>query len=415
LVPELAVIRYLLSSDKYKKFSRFVDVPKELREVKVLHHCLRALHEKFPDKDHSIDELEVILHSSYPNMKTVEKEAYSLLLEELRKVEVKDEVLQDVLRDVAARSRAREIALASFEVSEGRKAFEELATLFSNAQESDKDARVSWESSRNFVTDDLFEIEKHTIKGPGLRWRLKWLNRSLGPLRAGDFGFIFARPESGKTTFLADQCTYFAEQATAPIVWFNNEEQGEKVRLRTFQASLGIPADELWRDKAKVLKVYRERTKGHLRIYDDASIHRNEVESIVAELNPQVIVFDQIDKVKGFDADRPDLVFGRIYQWARELAKRGCAIIGVCQAGGTGEGVKWLTMSHVAEAHTSKQAEADWILGIGRSNESGTDDIRFLNISKNKLLGDEHTDPNERHGRFEVLMRPMIARYEDLD
>jgi hypothetical protein len=72
-------------------------------------------------------------------------------------------------------------------------------------------------------------------------------------------------------------------------------------------------------------------------------------------------------------------------------------------------------MAHVAEAKTSKQAEADWILGIGRSNESGVEAIRYFNISKNKLLGDENTDPNQRHGRYEVYIRPEIARYEDLE
>ena len=71
-------------------------------------------------------------------------------------------------------------------------------------------------------------------------------------------------------------------------------------------------------------------------------------------------------------------------------------------------------MSHVAEAKTSKQAEADWILGIGKSNEGGTEDVRFFNISKNKLMGDENTDPELRHGRFDVWIRPQIARYEDI-
>jgi KaiC/GvpD/RAD55 family RecA-like ATPase len=274
---------------------------------------------------------------------------------------------------------------------------------------------VLWANCRNFVTDDLFELEQHTIKSPGLRWRLACLNLSLGPIRAGDFGFVFARPESGKTTFLADQITFFAEQATRPIVWFNNEEQGEKVRLRTYQACLGLTQDQVWAKKDKNLLDYRTRTKGLIRIYDDASIHKSEVEAIVAELSPELVVFDQIDKIKGFDADRPDIVYGRIYQWARELAKRGAAIIGICQSDGGGEGVRWLTMSHVAEAKTSKQAEADWILGIGRSNESGTEEVRFFNISKNKLLGDDKTDPNLRHGRFEVYMRPQIARYEDLE
>jgi replicative DNA helicase len=242
------------------------------------------------------------------------------------------------------------------------------------------------------------------------------LRCSLGPIRAGDFGFVFARPESGKTTFLADQITNFAEQSTRPIVWFNNEEQGEKVRLRTFQACLGSTTDELWKNKQDKLDKYRALTKGNLKIYDDATIHKAEVEAILREMQPELVVFDQIDKIRGFNADRPDLVFGRIYQWARELAKQyKLAVIGTCQADGTGEGVKWLTMAHVAEAKTSKQAEADWILGIGRSNEGGVESIRYFNISKNKLLGDANTDPNERHGRFDVYIRPMIARYEDLD
>jgi hypothetical protein len=249
--------------------------------------------------------------------------------------------------------------------------------------------------------------------GPGLRWRLASLNTSLGPLRIGDFGFVFARPESGKTTFLADQCTHFAGQAEAPIVWFNNEEQGQKVRLRTYQAALGLRTDQLWENKEKTLKAYRQITKSNLCIYDDATIHKNDVERVIEKLSPCLVVFDQIDKIKGFDADRRDIVFGGIYQWARELAKNRCAIIGTCQADGTGEGVRWLTMSNVAEAKTSKQAEADWILGIGKSNDGTQEDVRFLNISKNKLLGDKDTDPNLRHGRFEVFIKPQIARYED--
>lgn len=356
-----------------------------------------------------------MLHASYPNMRQPERHAYEDLLTQLRQVEVRDEILQELLGTLASRSLARELALAAFEVSEGRSDFHKLATLAAQIQETNTGSQPSWQNSRNFVTDDLFELEKHTIKSAGFRWRLGCLNRSLGPIRSGDFGFVFARPESGKTTFLADQIAHFAGQAERPIIWFNNEEQGEKVRLRSFQAALGLTSDEIWQDKTGHLEKYRTITKGLIRIYDDAAIHKNEVESIIAELNPELVVFDQIDKIKGFDADRPDLVFGRIYQWARELAKRGCAVIGICQADGTGEGVKWLTMSHVAEAKTSKQAEADWILGIGRSNESGTEDVRFFNISKNKLLGDDETDPNERHGRFEVYIRPMIARYEDLE
>lgn len=415
MIPELAIVRYFLDFGNYSKYNRYISVSKELREVKTLHQCLDLLHKKYPDTNKTVDELEAMVYSAYPNLRPVEREAYADLFKQLREIEVRPELLESLLTQVATRSKAGDLARAAYEVHEGRAKVETLTQLAAEIQAAYSEGQPSWKSSRNFVTDDLFELEQHTIRSPGLRWRLSTLNRSLGPIRQGDFGFVFARPESGKTTFLADQITFFAEQATRPIIWFNNEEQGEKVRLRTFQACLGLTSDELWKDKKGNLEKYRSLTKGQLRIYDDASIHRNEVEAIISELNPELVVFDQIDKIKGFDADRPDLVYGRIYQWARELAKRGCAIIGICQAGGEGEGVKWLTMAHVAEAKTSKQAEADWILGIGRSNESGTEDIRFFNISKNKLLGDDQTDPNLRHGRFEVFIRPAIARYEDLE
>jgi len=71
-------------------------------------------------------------------------------------------------------------------------------------------------------------------------------------------------------------------------------------------------------------------------------------------------------------------------------------------------------MNHVSNAHTAKQAEADWILGIGFIHDTGWEDIRFLNISKNKLQGDVDTDPKKRHGKTEVLIQPLIARYKDL-
>ncbi len=107
-------------------------------------------------------------------------------------------------------------------------------------------------------------------------------------------------------------------------------------------------------------------------------------------------------------------MMGAIYQWARELAKKYAPVIGVCQADGSGEFVKWLTMAHVADAKTAKQAEADWILGIGRSQLEGVENIRHAYISKNKLTGDEDTEAELRHAKFDIWINPEIARYSDV-
>jgi replicative DNA helicase len=240
----------------------------------------------------------------------------------------------------------------------------------------------------------------------------------LGSLRVGDFGFLFARPETGKTTFLASEVTFMCEQLSeddGPILWINNEEQSNKVMIRCIQAALGLTLPQLYSNLEEYGQVFKQITKGKLKIIKDLSIvHKAYVEKLCRRYKPSLIIFDQIDKIVGFNNDREDLKLGAIYQWARELAKQYAPVIAVCQADGTGEGVKWLTMSNVANAKTSKQAEADWILGIGRVNDPGYDAIRYLHASKNKLLGDEDTIAEMRHGRREVIIDPQMARYKDI-
>ncbi len=266
----------------------------------------------------------------------------------------------------------------------------------------------------SFVTDDLEVLVNDSITKPGLRWRLQTLNKMLGSLRVGDFGFIFARPETGKTTFLASEVTHMATQAQGPVLWLNNEQMGSAVMLRCYQAMFGVSLTDLYRDLAGYKKRFRELTHGNFMLYDNAHIHKKNVERMCRQLKPALIVVDQVDKIQGFANDREDLRLGAIYQWGREIAKDYAPVIAVCQADGTGEGVKWLTMAHVANAKTSKQAEADWIVGIGKVPDVGFETIRYLHASKNKLVGDTDSDPSLRHGKMECLLNAEIARYEDI-
>lgn len=219
---------------------------------------------------------------------------------------------------------------------------------------------------------------------------------------------------TGKTTFLASEITHFATQATKPILWFNNEEQGSKVQLRLYQAMLGLTLAELYSDIPGNRKRYMELGGSNIKIFDSASIHRRQVEQLCRELEPSLIIFDQIDKIKGFTDDREDLRLGSIYIWARELAKEYCPAIGVSQADASGEGKRWLTMENVANAKTAKQAEADWILGIGKTHSEAEEYMRHLSLCKNKLTGDADSDPTKRHGRESVIIEPEIARYRDM-
>lgn len=308
----------------------------------------------------------------------------------------------------------REVSLDAYDLAEGRGDYQKfqakLELLKGDVDEAPNEVD-------DWVSDDLVAIVNTSRAVAGLRWRLDSLNKRLGSLRTGNFGFVFARPETGKTTFLASEVSFMATQIpedAGPVVWVNNEQVGAEVMLRLYQSTLGLNQVQLLADVEGNRKRYHDQINGKLRLKDSASIHWKQIEQMCAKESPSLIVFDQIDKIKGFDSDREDLRLGAIYIWARELAKQYCPVIGVCQADGSGENVQWLTMGNVANAKTAKQAEADWILGIGKRSDPGYDDLRFLHLSKNKLWGDDDTDSQLRHDRWECLIEPGIGRYRDL-
>jgi replicative DNA helicase len=361
--------------------------------------------------DLSTDDLANLFFASHNK----DPEFYQSVFEAIKKDESSVDSTAALIQGLQQVRLLRELSLDAYDSSEGRK---DLSAVLAKLQE----LTVSKESSEKeeefeFACDDIEQIQNDKRAHPGLRWRLKALNRMLGSIRRSNFGFIFARPETGKTTFLASEVTFMAEQIPddgGPILWFNNEQDSADVIPRLYQASLGIDDVALYADMKGNREKYYRQTKGKIKFVDSASISKSQVEKMCKKFKPSLILFDQIDKIKGFDADREDLRLGAIYIWARELAKMYCPVIGVCQADGNAEGVQWLNMGHVANAKTSKQAEADWILGIGRRNEPGYDQLRFLHLSKNKLPGDADSERELRHGRLEVLIHPDIARYGDL-
>jgi KaiC/GvpD/RAD55 family RecA-like ATPase len=397
----LYLLKSLLNIDIYNKYRHHIFIDKE--QHKEIYYLYKILDTLIKELNRSITLDEFILAALHK----LGKENYSHLLKTIKEAQIDEQLIKKYLKDIANKDNAYKLAQLAIEVSEGKRDVSEIKDLVSKFE----DKQIADENP--FVSTNLSELLSKRNHTKGLRWRLPSLNRSLGPLRKGDFGFIFARPETGKTSFLASEVSFFATQADSPILWFNNEEQGEKVMLRIQQATLGLSLQQLKQNEKENTDKYYNISKDNIKIIDSASLYKNHVLHYVKEFNPSMIIFDQIDKIKGFEADRNDLRLGSIYIWARELAKQYCPVIGVCQADGSGENKRWLSMDNVAEAKTSKQAEADWILGIGKIHEPGMENIRFLNISKNKLEGDDNSDPTMRHARIECLIEPEIARYRD--
>ena len=405
--PELLLLKYLLDYELYSKYRSYIKDIEE-KELQTLYSILDKLMTKQTSITFEEYSLYVLTNAPF------QKDILQNLLDTLQKTQVEGTFLIEILEQYRERSIAHQVALAAINVTNGKQSLAQVKSLLDEAPDDIEDA-----DDFPFVDDNLENLHENHVKKRGLRWRLRTLNRVLGSLRIGNFGFIFARPETGKTTFLASESSFMAEQLAeddGPILWFNNEEDGKTVQLRVIQASLGCDLQTLFSNLAANKEKYNTLTKNKIKIIDSAVVSKQDVEKYCKKFHPSLIIFDQLDKVKGFDKDaRDDLRLGYIYQWARELAKTYCPVIAVCQADGSGEGKKWLTMENVANAKTAKQAEADWILGIGCSHQDGFEYIRHLHASKNKLPGDEDSDPLLRHGKVDCIIEPIIARYKDFD
>lgn len=373
--------------------------------------ALKALHEEHPDTvDFDLATFRTYFFAKYPDC---DRELYLGLFETLTETVLDPSVGVGILKQIKRRQQALRLSDAALKFATG---YADLSAVHDSVTFLEEDDDEDLDEIET-VSDDLEFLLAETVQRPGLRWRLTSLNRSLGSLRKGNFGFVFARPETGKTTFLSSEITFMLAQLKeddGPIIWFNNEQPGNEVMLRVYQGYFGVTLEQLLANPKRYAQEFQDRARGKFKLIDRANIDRAFVEKVCKRFNPSLVIFDQIDKIKGFAADREDLLLGAIYIWARELAKTYCPVIGICQADGTAGNQKWLTMEHVSNAKTSKQAEADWILGIGAVNAEGAEHTRYLNISKNKLLGDPDTMSDLRHGRFETYIEANIARYVDL-
>lgn len=404
---ELNIIKLLLKKEEQDNLNLISvhDFPKELQSVfSVLSNYVSQEH-----KDLTVNDLANLHYAS--NNK--DKDFYKSLFKSLEELDVSDATTKVLLNGIVQKKKLKELSVAAYEVYEGQKDINDFLPLLSDFNAVQEEAT----EEDDFVSDDLEQLIETAYTTPGLRWRLKTLNKMMGSLRKGNFGFVFARPETGKTTFLASEVSFMCSQLTdedGPIIWIANEEPGVNVKLRVYQAWFGIDLPTLLADKAGWAKKFVQESKGKIKIPERQTMSKTDIERLCKKYKPSLIILDQLSKIGGFDADRYDLELGNATTWARNLAKEYCPVIGVHQADGNAEGVMWLNMGHVANAKTAMQADADFILGIGKQNKDGYETIRYLHLSKNKCLGDPDTDATLRHGKCEVLINPMTARYDDL-
>ena len=401
---ELAILKGLLSKERYAEYRPFIDA-KNLFPAK--EHT--KLLELIDDEQNKSNDTDITSSTIAIRGKLLANGSAILpeLIEDFEKLDVNSIVFDEVFETVKKRNIAGQIALKAIEVAEGTGNFEELIVYM----EDNKATKLAATDDVNILSTDITTYIEEVDGDDAIHWCLHWLNKSLGPMRKGNLGHIFAVPETGKTALWISQVVHTIQHTHKPILIFFNEEAGHEVMYRMYSSLLGIPYRTILMNKPLYAQKFKDAGGDRIIFVDEAPLRIDMMERMMAKYEPCLCVIDNADKIRVRQQDRRDLEIHEIYKWVRELAKKYCPVITVAHADATAYGVKYIDESMMANSKVGKPAEMDFIIGIGR--EDGENVARYLSISKNKLRGDKDTVESLRHGRWAVALQSDISRFID--
>lgn len=412
---DIVLLRIMKYRKDYKKLIYSVPVSAVDPKTKALLDDFGKYFEKFPE--HEQIDLQVFLPAFkrwHPSMNEEQFNSYVGVLRNITE-DVDENTRSGILGDLYELDLGTQVAnrCAAYDSGDLSMPLADELTALIDAYKINIGAKtVSW------IDTPIGDLLLDEIEERGIRWRLNSLNECMRPLRPGDFGIIAARPDKGKTTMLSSEVTFMAPQLPADknILWLNNEGPGKRIIPRLYQSALGLPISELIElNKAgKLESAYTDVVgrRDRIRVVDIHGFHVGQVEAIIENSAPGVIIFDMIDHIRGFSGEaRTDLQLEEMYKWARERAvKYDCICLATSQISNEGDGLQYPTLGMLKDSKTGKQGACDFQMMIGASNDDNLKYSRYISLPKNKLR--REGSPGDPH--CEVAFKASIARYEDI-
>ena len=411
-MPEIALLKFLTTRENYNKYITYIKEFNLEQETETVLNSITDYYKEFPEKD-EITISELIIYNSLRNPLIKKRELYSELFQKLEKLNVDSALIKENFNNLLEKYYSSEILfkLSSAIENDERDALKEAKSVIEEF-ESAKLRLVDKESK--FVTNDIEQIILEQEEKPGFKWRLPSLNEHLGDITGKTLGHIFARVDTGKTSFVFSEESHWVKQMRDDecLIHFNNEEDGKKLMKRFYQAFLNIDKDTLAKFPDKCKKEFYAKGGHRFHLYDDAIISIEDIEEELKTHKARIIVVDQADKLvftghtKLGDVARLQMVYAKL----RELSKKyDVHILTVGQASQSAENKKWLLPTDLDSSKTLKPGEFDYIIGIGKlfgDSISGAVDIRYMHLCKNKL-------GTGNHAQFEAIIDTSRALYRE--
>lgn len=392
---EYTLVKFLLTRDNYNKYYKFIKSLNLEQETKLLISSIASYFEEYKDTEViSVDNLVLYINTKNPIAK--QGDIFNAIVDKLSGTNINDALIKENFNSILEYYYGTNLLYLITESIEDKKAgFLDKATEILTDFNDVKLKILNKEDK--FVNNNILELVKKKVSQPGLAWRVGCLNTHIGDLKGKSLGHVFARVDTGKTSFVLSEAANWIGQLKDDevIVHFNNEEDGEKLMQRFCQSLLAVTKEQLEQYPTECNDEFKKRGGEKFKLYDSAVIFIEDIESVLKEHNVRMVIIDQADKLH-FSGDKSVGDVARlqaIYAKLRELAKKyGCDILTVGQASQSAENKKWLSTTDLDGSKTLKPGEFDYIIGIGRVQESDQMDngIRYIHLCKNKMGTGQH-------------------------
>lgn len=398
---EPQIIALLLSRENFDKAKALVTKDMFDKKFKTIFDAVMHYHTKY-EGDLSKDNLLLVHKNLYPAMPDSTREAVEEAIKSIPdEVDGDPKFVMDTLTEFWRREMARQVGETAIDIWNGESSnFGDLRQMVDQIINQDSVTGIlSMQREETDVETLFLEFEEE----PDFPFPLTTLQDEIAGTYRGNLGIVFARPESGKSSF----CAFLTAEAIRrghTVGYIMNEETAKRMKARILTAYFNVHKDNYQESLEEMKTVYKKDIEDKLFMMDSVGSEISEVDQFTKLNKIDLLFIDQLDKVKvNGEFGRGDERLKELYVNAREIAKRNsCMVWAVSQASYDAHNRQFLDFAMLDGSKTGKAGEADIIIGIGK-NPGEDDDTRFLCVSKNKITG--------WHGHIVCELDKLTGRY----
>lgn len=404
---ELIVLRWIIDSPSVRCHMVHPDWIADASDVaNILEYIVDSIADTYSDI--TIDTLQELYLSSI-TLTGARKRLYIELFDRLRKIQLPcdDGVVLKMIDNLRKEYEAADIARLCLDVINNRHDVTiEDVYIRVNTLQANNTSALDGTDTIDSIPSCLDELKNDYIADVEFPFKLSSLADKVSGLRRGDLCIVFARPETGKSTWCAYQNVHWLKLGHK-VLHLCNEEQAYKIMLNHIRSCEGKSSEELQQLTSDDLTEWN-KIRDNYTLVDITGKSVDDIKKLLDKVQPDVLVIDNADKpsIRGTYQGNHDKLEALYITWRESAKSYDCSCVAVSQASADAQNRLVLTADMMAGSKTGKYQEADIIIGLGRKDidADGSDSMhRCLTISKNKITG--------WHGSIGCMINPKIARY----